>query len=114
MLAGELDLSPTPEQAAEAAALFPAAEVVVQPAAAHFPWVDDPAWFSAALADFPRSQLTRPSPRFVRIDPPSRGSSLASPSGSSLASPSGSSSASAQPAPPRRCVNGVDVPLVPF
>lgn len=52
VLAGELDLSPTPEQAAEAAALFPAAEVVVQPAAAHFPWVDDPAWFSAALADF--------------------------------------------------------------
>jgi pimeloyl-ACP methyl ester carboxylesterase len=25
---------------------------VVQPAAAHFPWIDDPAWFSAALADF--------------------------------------------------------------
>jgi proline iminopeptidase len=52
VLVGELDLSPTPEQAVEAAALFPAVEVVVQPAAAHFPWVDDPAWFSAALADF--------------------------------------------------------------
>lgn len=52
ILAGELDLSATPERAAEAAALFPAAEVAVQPAAAHFPWVDDPAWFTAALAAF--------------------------------------------------------------
>ena len=52
VLAGEVDLGPSPERAAEAAALFPAGEVVVQPAASHFPWLDDPAWFTAALAAF--------------------------------------------------------------
>jgi proline iminopeptidase len=52
ILAGEVDLGPTPERAAEAAALFPAAEVAVQPAASHFPWLDDPAWFTAALGAF--------------------------------------------------------------
>jgi len=52
ILAAELDLAVTPELAAEAAALFPAAQVAVQPASAHFPWVDDPAWFSTALAAF--------------------------------------------------------------
>ena len=52
VLAGEVDLGPTPERAAEAAALFPAAEIVVQPAASHFLWLDDPAWFTAALAAF--------------------------------------------------------------
>lgn len=52
VLAGELDLGPTPERAAEAAALFPAAERVVLPGAAHFPWIDDPAGFTAPLAAF--------------------------------------------------------------
>ena len=52
VLAGQVDLGPTPERAAEAAALFPAGEVVVQPAASHFPWLDDPAWFTATLAAF--------------------------------------------------------------
>jgi len=52
VLAGELDLSPTPELAVEAAVLFPAAELSVQPGAAHFPWLDDPLWFTTALADF--------------------------------------------------------------
>lgn len=52
VLAGQLDLSPTPEQAAEAAALFPAGELAVQPTASHFPWIDDPAWFTTALAGF--------------------------------------------------------------
>jgi pimeloyl-ACP methyl ester carboxylesterase len=52
VLVGELDLSPTPEEAAEAAALFTAAEVIIQPGAAHFPWIDDPAWFAATLAAF--------------------------------------------------------------
>lgn len=33
VLAGEVDLSPTPGRAAEAAALFPSAEVAVQPGA---------------------------------------------------------------------------------
>lgn len=52
ILAGEVDLAPTQERAAEAAALFPAAEIAIQPGASHFPWLDDPAWFAAALAAF--------------------------------------------------------------
>jgi len=52
VVAGELDLSPTAELAAEAAALFPAGQLAVIPGAAHFPWVDDPAGFAAALARF--------------------------------------------------------------
>jgi pimeloyl-ACP methyl ester carboxylesterase len=52
VLAAELDLNPTPERAAEAAALFSAGKLVVQPGAGHFVWLDDPAWFAAALADF--------------------------------------------------------------
>ncbi len=38
--------------AAQAAALFPSGQFTVQPAAAHFPWVNDPAWFAATLAAF--------------------------------------------------------------
>jgi pimeloyl-ACP methyl ester carboxylesterase len=49
---GELDVAPTPEDAAPAARLFPAGEVVVQPAAGHLPWLDDPAWFTAAIDSF--------------------------------------------------------------
>ncbi|MFL6075291.1 MAG: alpha/beta fold hydrolase [Mycobacteriales bacterium] len=52
VLAGELDLSPTPAVAREYAAVFPHGELVVQPDAGHFPWVDDPAWFAAAVEDF--------------------------------------------------------------
>jgi proline iminopeptidase len=55
-LVGELDNSPTPNLASEAAALLPAGEVIVQPGAAHFPWIDDPAWFTSAVSGF----LTRP------------------------------------------------------
>ena len=51
-LVGELDNSPTPDLAVEAAALFPAAEVVIQPGAGHFPWIDDPGWFTSALSGF--------------------------------------------------------------
>jgi pimeloyl-ACP methyl ester carboxylesterase len=50
--AGGLDIGLTAEVAAEAAALFPRAEVVVQPGAGHFPWLEDPGWFSAAMAKF--------------------------------------------------------------
>jgi pimeloyl-ACP methyl ester carboxylesterase len=52
VLTGDLDLGPTPERAAEAAALFPAGEVAVLPGAAHTSWLDDPAGFAAALAGF--------------------------------------------------------------
>jgi proline iminopeptidase len=50
--AGELDASPTPETAAEGARLFPNTTVIVQPAAGHFPWLDEPAYFTAALSSF--------------------------------------------------------------
>ncbi len=52
ILVGELDLAPTMEQAGRASKLFPDAQLVVQPGAAHLPWVDDPAWFSRELARF--------------------------------------------------------------
>jgi pimeloyl-ACP methyl ester carboxylesterase len=50
--AGELDASPTPDSAAAAARLFPNATVTVQPGAAHFPWLDDPGFFTAAITSF--------------------------------------------------------------
>lgn len=50
--AGELDASPTPETATAAAGLFPNAAVTIQPGAAHFPWLDDPAFFIAAVTSF--------------------------------------------------------------
>jgi pimeloyl-ACP methyl ester carboxylesterase len=50
--AGELDPAPTPRQAGELAALFPRGDLVVQPGAGHFPWLDDPAWFVGAVARF--------------------------------------------------------------
>ena len=49
---GELDTAPTPEILEEAARLFPKATVTVQPAAAHFPWIDDAHFFSAAINSF--------------------------------------------------------------
>ena len=54
VLAGGLDWGTTPTAAAEVAAAFPAGTLVVQPGAAHFPWLDDPAAFTASLADFLR------------------------------------------------------------
>jgi proline iminopeptidase len=51
-LVGELDNNPTQGLAAEAAALFPAGKVLVQPGAGHFPWIDDPAWFTAAVSGY--------------------------------------------------------------
>jgi proline iminopeptidase len=50
--AGELDANPTPETAAAGARLFPNGAVTVQPGAAHFPWLDDPPFFAAALTSF--------------------------------------------------------------
>jgi pimeloyl-ACP methyl ester carboxylesterase len=37
---------------AEFAALFGHASLVVQPGAGHFPWLDDPGWFVAAVTGF--------------------------------------------------------------
>ncbi|MEV5158288.1 alpha/beta hydrolase [Streptomyces sp. NPDC053728] len=52
VLAGEYDGGPSPDRAAELAALFPRAEFVVQRGAAHFPWMDGPGAFVRAVAAF--------------------------------------------------------------
>jgi pimeloyl-ACP methyl ester carboxylesterase len=52
LFAGALDLNTSPRITAEYAALFPAAELVVQPGAGHYPWLDDADWFAGAVAAF--------------------------------------------------------------
>jgi pimeloyl-ACP methyl ester carboxylesterase len=52
--AGEVEIGPTAELAAEVAGLFPGWELTVQPGAGHYPWLDDPAWFTAKLLAFLR------------------------------------------------------------
>ncbi|MET9514569.1 alpha/beta hydrolase [Streptomyces sp. NPDC002994] len=52
VLAGERDGVPTPERAAEMAALFPDVELAVQPGGGHFPWLDDPGWFARTVGAF--------------------------------------------------------------
>ena len=54
LYAGDMDPLLTPAMVREAAALFNDAIVVVQPAAGHFPWVDDAAAFSGAIESFLR------------------------------------------------------------
>jgi len=54
LLAGEVDLNTIPSVVAEFAELFPNAELVVQPAAGHFPWLDDASRFAATTAAFLR------------------------------------------------------------
>ncbi|MET9229529.1 alpha/beta hydrolase [Lentzea sp. NPDC003310] len=53
LVAGELDVSLPPDRAREYADLFPRATLVVQPGAAHFPWVDDPGAFAATVQRMP-------------------------------------------------------------
>jgi pimeloyl-ACP methyl ester carboxylesterase len=50
--AGDLDVNLTPESATAAADLFPGGLVMVQPGAAHYPWVDAPNFFTAAISAF--------------------------------------------------------------
>ena len=52
LIAGEVDLNSIPGVVAELADLFPNAELVVQPGAGHFPWLDDAAQFVATTATF--------------------------------------------------------------
>jgi pimeloyl-ACP methyl ester carboxylesterase len=52
LYAGDLDPMVTPAAVREAAPVFNDAAVVVQPRAAHFPWIDDPAAFAAAIGAF--------------------------------------------------------------
>ena len=49
LVAGEYDVGLPPARAAEYAGLFPNAELVVQPAAGHFPWLDDVAGFARSV-----------------------------------------------------------------
>ncbi|MFG2353615.1 alpha/beta fold hydrolase [Streptomyces sp. NPDC048521] len=52
LLAGEVDLGAPPGTMAEFADLFPDAELVVQPGAGHYPWLDDADRFVATIAAF--------------------------------------------------------------
>jgi proline iminopeptidase len=58
VLAGERDIGTCPRLAEQVAALFPAAQLAVQPAAGHIPWLDDPARLASTVAAF----LDGPSP----------------------------------------------------
>ncbi|WP_431931230.1 alpha/beta fold hydrolase [Nonomuraea jabiensis] len=52
LLAGEVDLAAPPAAMAEFAGLFPDADLVVQPRAGHFPWLDDADRFRSTVAAF--------------------------------------------------------------
>ncbi|MEV6396204.1 alpha/beta hydrolase [Streptomyces sp. NPDC051907] len=62
VLAGEFDMNTPPQSATEFAGLFPAAELVVQPGAGHYPWLDDADRFVATTAAF-LSRATGRDPR---------------------------------------------------
>lgn len=52
LLAGEVDVNSPPRVVAEIAGLLPNATLVTQPRAAHYPWLDDPMWFTKTIASF--------------------------------------------------------------
>lgn len=52
LLAGEYDVNTIPTAAAEYAGIFPSADLVVQPASGHYPWLDDPDAFVATTSAF--------------------------------------------------------------
>ncbi|WP_410812441.1 alpha/beta fold hydrolase [Micromonospora sp. 067-2] len=52
LLAGEVDLAAPPGLVAQLGELVPHAELVVQPRAGHYPWLDDAEAFSATVAAF--------------------------------------------------------------
>ena len=54
LLAGDRDAMVTPAMLRQAAPIFNNARVAVQSGAAHFPWVDDPAAFTASIGAFLR------------------------------------------------------------
>jgi proline iminopeptidase len=55
LLAGEADMVTGPKLAAEYAALFRHCELVVQPGAGHYPWLDDADEFGRLIASLPVS-----------------------------------------------------------
>ncbi|MFJ7333203.1 alpha/beta fold hydrolase [Streptomyces sp. NPDC101110] len=52
VLAGGADGGPAPALARRVADVFPKAEFVVQPGAGHYPWLDDPEWFTHRVSTF--------------------------------------------------------------
>ncbi|HEX4721213.1 MAG TPA: alpha/beta hydrolase [Pseudonocardiaceae bacterium] len=52
LLTGEFDMNSPPRSTAEFAELFRHATLAVQPGAGHYPWLDDPERFVAAVAAF--------------------------------------------------------------
>ena len=52
LLSGEVDIAAPPRVMAELAGLFPNVTFTIQPGAAHFPWLDDPARFTETLTSF--------------------------------------------------------------
>ncbi|MFI5863386.1 alpha/beta fold hydrolase [Streptomyces sp. NPDC051546] len=52
VLAGELDSNPSPALAARLAELFARGAVDVQGGGGHFPWLDEPQWFTARVERF--------------------------------------------------------------
>lgn len=52
LYAGDLDPLVTPAMISEAAPHFGNATTMTQPGAGHFPWIDDPAAFTAAISSF--------------------------------------------------------------
>jgi proline-specific peptidase len=66
LLGGELDPAPTPRLINEFAELFPNATAVIQPAAGHTPWIDDPREFVDAVAGFLNAR--RPDPPMAMVE----------------------------------------------
>ncbi len=60
LVAGELDVAAPPRIVMEFAALFANATLVTEPGGGHFPWLDDPSWFTATLATFLRGDAAVP------------------------------------------------------
>jgi proline iminopeptidase len=52
LLAGEIDVNSPPRAVTELAGLIPNATLVIQPGASHFPWLDDPTWFTKTVSAF--------------------------------------------------------------
>lgn len=52
LLAGEVDANSPPSAVAELAELFPNATLATLAGGGHFPWLDDPAWFTATVSSF--------------------------------------------------------------
>jgi proline iminopeptidase len=52
ILAGQFDVAAAPVVLAEFAAMFPDCELVIQPRAGHYPWLDDRRLFVTAVASF--------------------------------------------------------------